>query len=86
MPQRAFDGIVIKYEGNNYVKHFTCWRQLLVMMFGQLSNHYSLCDLVAIGTAHGNKSYHFGFGKYVAWSNLAKINERREPKIFEELT
>ena len=38
LPQRIFDRIVMKYERNKYVKHFTCWNQLLVMMFGQLSN------------------------------------------------
>ena len=27
-----------KYNGNRYVKSFTCWNQLAVMMFGQLSN------------------------------------------------
>ena len=26
-----------KYRGNRYVKSFTCWNQLAVMMFGQLS-------------------------------------------------
>ncbi|MCS3172949.1 DUF4372 domain-containing protein [Bacteroides thetaiotaomicron] len=46
LPQRVFDAIVMKYEGNKYVKHFTCWNQLLVMMFGQLSNRDSLRDLV----------------------------------------
>ena len=34
--------------------------------------------------AHGSKAYHLGFGKNVTRSNLAKVNERREPKIFEE--
>ena len=38
----------MKYEGNKYVKHFTCWNQLLVMMFGQLSNRDSLRDLTSI--------------------------------------
>jgi hypothetical protein len=84
LPQRIFDGIVMKYEGNKYVKHFTCWNQLLVMMFGQLCNRDSLRDLVNTITAHSNKTYHFGFGKSVSRSNLAKVNERREPKIFEE--
>ncbi|MCQ2188180.1 MAG: DUF4372 domain-containing protein, partial [Bacteroidales bacterium] len=27
-----------KYNGNRYVKFFTCWNQLAVLMFGQLSN------------------------------------------------
>ncbi len=48
LPQRIFDRIVMKYEGDKYVKHFTCWNQLLVMMFGQLSNRDSLRDLTSI--------------------------------------
>ena len=84
LPQRVFDAIVMKYEGNKYVKHFTGWNQLLVMMFGQLSNRDSLRDLVTTLAAHGSKAYHLGFGKHVTRSNLAKVNERREPKIFEE--
>jgi hypothetical protein len=84
LPQRIFDRIVMKYEGNKYVKHFTCWNQLLVMMFGQLSNRDSLRDLTNAVSAHTNKAYHLGFGKNVTRSNLAKVNERREPRIFEE--
>ena len=84
LPQRIFDRIVMKYEGNKYVKHFTCWNQLLVMMFGQLSNRDSLRDLTSTISAHSNKVYHLGFGKNVTRSNLAKVNERREPRIFDE--
>ena len=36
-----FRRLVDKYDGNRYVKHFTCWSQLLAMMFGQLSNRKS---------------------------------------------
>lgn len=53
------------------------------MMFGQLSNQDSLRDLISIISAHSNKIYHLGFGKNVTRSNLSKMNERREPKIFE---
>ena len=74
----------MKYEGNKYVKHFTCWNQLLVMMFGQLSNRDSLRNLTNTISAHSNKAYHHGFGKNVTRSNLAKVNKRREPRIFEE--
>ena len=28
-----FRRLVDKYDGNRYVKHFTCWSQLLAMMF-----------------------------------------------------
>ena len=40
-----FNNYVRKYDGNRYVKHFTCWNQLLAMMFGQLSNRESLREL-----------------------------------------
>ena len=36
-----FRRVVTKYGGDHYVKHFTCWNQLLVMMFGQLTNRGS---------------------------------------------
>lgn len=48
-----------KYNGNRYVKSFTCWNQLAVMMFGQLSNRESLRDLVLATQAHANKVYAF---------------------------
>ena len=41
-----FNNYVRKYDGNRYVKHFTCWNQLLAMMFGQLSNRESLRDSI----------------------------------------
>jgi hypothetical protein len=84
LPQKYFQRLVIKYEGDKYVKHFTCWNQLLVMMFGQLSNRDSFRDLTNTISAHMNKTYHLGFSKNVSRSNLSKVSERREPKIFED--
>lgn len=84
IPQRVFDRLVNKYKGNRYVKHFTCWNQLLCMIFGQLTNRDSLRDLIVIIDAHSKKTYHLGFGKTVTRSNLARANEKRSSKIFEE--
>lgn len=84
LPQRVFDRLVEQYTGNKYVKHFTCWNQLLCMVFGQLTNRDSLRDLIVIIDAHSKKTYHLGFGKTVTRSNLAKANEKRSSKIFEE--
>ena len=58
-----FNRIVAKYDGDKYVKHFTCWNQLLSMMFGQLSNRESLRDLVVALDAHHSKSYHLGLAR-----------------------
>ena len=84
LPQRVFDGIVKKYDGDKYVKHFSCWNQLLCMLFGQLTNRESLRDLILALEAHSKKSYHLGLGKNVTRSNLAKANEGRNSRIFEE--
>lgn len=84
LPRRVFDGFVQKYDGNRYVKHFTCWNQLLCMVFGQLTSRESLRDLIVVIEAHSQKSYHLGFGRSVTRSNLAKANENRDSKIFEE--
>lgn len=79
-----FRHIVDKYKGNSYVKSFTCWNQLLVLMFGQLSSRKSLRDLALVISAHSDKCYHLGFGKSVTFSNLSKANARRDCRIFEE--
>jgi len=84
LPQRVFDRLVAKYDGNKSVKHFTCWNQLLCMLFGQLSSRESLRDLITVIEAHQSKSYHLGFGKNVTRSNLSKANENRNYKIFED--
>ena len=55
LPKRIFDGIAKKSGGNKYVKHFTCWNQLLAMMFGQLTNRESLRDLIVAIDAHSSK-------------------------------
>ncbi len=73
-----------KYNGNRYVKSFTCWNQLAVMMFGQLSNRESLRDLVLATQAHASKAFHLGFGKAATRSNLSKANNNRDCRIFED--
>ena len=79
-----FRRIVDKYQGNRYVKHLTCWNQLLALMFGQLSNRESLRDLIVALDAHHSKSYHLGLGKNVSKSSLARANQDRDYRIFEE--
>jgi hypothetical protein len=53
------------------------------MLFGQLTHRDSLRDLIVALEAHSRKSYHWGFGKKVTRSNLAKANEKRNFRIFE---
>jgi Domain of unknown function (DUF4372)/Transposase DDE domain len=84
LPQRVFDRLVTRYQGNYRVRHFTCWNQMLCMMFGQLSNRESLRDLIVAIEAHESKHYHLGLGRGVSRSNLANANEKRDYQIFEQ--
>ena len=86
LPKRAFDCLVAKYEGDKYVKSFSCWNQLLVLLIGQLSHRESLRDLVVTLSAHRSKFHHLGLGKSVSRSNLAKANEIRDVRIFQEFS
>jgi hypothetical protein len=78
-----FNRIVVRYQGDRYVKHFTCWNQLLALMFGQLSNRDSLRDLIVALDAHHSKCYHLGMGRNVSKSSLARANQDRDYRIFE---
>ena len=66
LDRNHFNYLVRKFDGDKYVKHFTCWNQLLALMFGQLSNRESLRDLIIALGAHRSKCYHLGMGKNVS--------------------
>lgn len=84
LPVDHFTWLVKKYDGNKYVKSFTCWNHLLVLLFGQLSNREGLRDLIVTITPFKFAFHHLGFGKSVTRSNLSKANEVREVRIFQE--
>ena len=80
-----FRRLVDKYDGNRYVKHLTCWHQLLALMFGQLCNRESLRDVIVALEAHRSKCFHLGLGrKPIAKTTLATANQNRDYRIFEE--
>ena len=79
-----FFRIVQKYNGDKGTRGFTCWNQMLMMIFGQLSNRESLRDLITVIEAHSSKAYHLGFGRAVNLSTLARANQNRDWRIFEE--
>ena len=81
-----FNNYVRKYDGNRYVKHFTCWNQLLAMMFGQLSNLESLRDLIVALESHRAKQYHLGLGRNtIVKATFAYANQTRDYRIFRRL-
>ena len=85
LDRNHFNYLARKYGGNKYVKYFSCWNQLLAMMFGQLSNRESLRDVVVALEAHHSKCKFLGIGsKPIAKTTLASANQNRDYRIFED--
>jgi uncharacterized protein DUF4372/DDE family transposase len=85
LPWKRFQRAVIKYNGNHYVKRFSCSNQFLCMAFAQLTYRESLRDLEACFRAQGSKLYHMGIRGAVSGSTLADANESRDWRIYAEL-
>ena len=85
LPWKRFQRAVIKYNGNRYVKRFSCSNQFLCMAFAQLTYRESLRDLEACFRAQGIKLYHLGIRGSVSRSTLADANESRDWRIYAEL-
>lgn len=83
LPRDYFEYLVSKYQGNKYVKSFTCWNHLMVMIWAQLTCRESLRDITNSLKGHKNKFHHLGFGKSVCRSTLSEANEKRDLKIFQ---
>lgn len=85
LPRDYFEYLVKKYNGNSYVKSYSCWNHLLVMVWAQLTNRRSLRDLETSLRVHSDKLYRMGIGKTVSRSNIAKANAERDVSIYREM-
>ena len=77
-----FDYLVKKYNGNRYVKHYSCWNHLLTMIWAQLTGRKSLRDIEFSLRAHSDKIYRLGIGKTVSRSTIAEANSTRDVAIY----
>src|SRR5437868_7499220 len=84
LPNNDFQKCVARYDGERYVKSFSCWDQFLSMVFAQLTYRESLRDIEACLHSIGGKLYHMGFRSKVARSTLADANEVRDWRIYAD--
>ena len=59
----VFLRIVKKYDGDKYVKHFSCGNQLITLMFGQLTGKPSLRRFIIASAPIQKKFYSLGMGR-----------------------
>ncbi len=84
IPRHSFETLVERYSCDRYVKSFTSWNQLTVMLYAQVSGKDSLRDIQNSLTAQSYKLYHIGLPS-VKRSTLADANQTRSYFIYEQL-
>ena len=78
---KQFQTIVDRHFGDYRVRDFSCWKQFLCMVFGQLTHRESMSDTILCLKANANKMYHLGIGQVVSLSTITRANENRSYKI-----
>src|SRR5256884_8009949 len=84
LPTYQFQICVDRYQGNRYVKDFSCWDQFLSMAFAQLTYRESLRDIEACLRAQQTKLYHLGIRGQVSRNTLAHANLVRDWRIYAD--
>jgi hypothetical protein len=83
LPRYEFNKCVERYEGNHKVHDFSCWKQLLCMVFAQLTYRESLRDIETCLRVMSDKLYHMGI-QGIARNTLANANKVRDWRIYAD--
>ena len=80
-----FDQLARKHGGERHARGFTCWDQLVAMLFCHLGRAQSLREICGgLASAEG-KLNHLGIDRAPARSTLAYANAHRPWQVFESL-
>jgi Transposase DDE domain/Domain of unknown function (DUF4372) len=82
--REIFRRCVSRYEGDAYIKSFSCHDQWLAMAFAQLTHRESLRDLESALGSRSELLYQMGFRGRVQRSTLADANEQRDWRIYAD--
>ena len=85
IPRADFDVAVHKHAAERNAKGFTCWGQLVAMLFCQLGSVNSLRDITNGLAASEGKLRHLGLPAAPKRSTLSYANAHRPSALFEDL-
>jgi hypothetical protein len=77
--------IARKHKAEHYVKKFTTYHHLVVMLFGSLEGYHSLREVVLGLLSNAHKLVHLGINYIVRRSTLSDANKRRSSTVFEDI-
>lgn len=83
-PRDHFDRSTGQHHGDRCIRKLTCWQQLTILLYAQITEKDSLRDIETGLLIQHQSWYHLGI-ETVARSTLAKANEKRSYRIFESL-
>ena len=84
LPRDAFERLTGHHHGDRRVRKLTCWQQLMILLYAQITEKDSLRDIETVLLVQHCSWYHLGIDT-VARSTLAEANGKRSAKIFESL-
>jgi len=84
IPRHRFEKAVNTYNGDRYVKYFSCWQQFIALLYSQIRGKDSLRDIELSLKSQANNWYHVGL-KDIKRSTLSDANNSRDYRIYEEL-
>jgi putative transposase len=84
LPRGCFDEAVAATGADKHRKGFSCWSQLVTMIYAQLSGADSLRTVVAGLNAHASHHYHLGV-RPVSRSTLADANAGTDAAVFARI-
>jgi hypothetical protein len=84
-PRTEFAQLVAKHQAERRAKGFTCWTQMVAMLFCHLAHADSLREICGGLACCQGKLRHLGIGKAPNKSTLSYANQHRPAELFEEL-
>lgn len=77
--------IAIKHSSERYVKKFTTYNHLVVMLFVVLEGYQSIREVILGLLANAHKLSHLGLSYLVKRSTFSEANKRRSSNVFEDI-
>lgn len=77
--------IAKKHSSERYVKKFTTYNHLVIMLFVAIEGYHSIREVILGLLANSHKLQHLGLGYLVKRSTFSEANKRRGSKVFEDI-
>jgi hypothetical protein len=84
-PRTEFEHLSKKHQAERHARGFTCWGQLVAMLFCQLGRAHSLREICNGLAASEGKLRHLGLPEAPRRSTLSYANEHRPWKLFRDV-